>query len=116
MRQSQGFAASLPRLSKVAVAFALLLGAGQFAGSVPARAGGAWDNGGHDGGGRSDDYGADHSEVYQVQRGDLVCNSRRACGGSLAIPMNRPGWFYLPGGYIVAQQSAVPARHLRRKQ
>jgi hypothetical protein len=56
----------------------------------------------HGGGGRggSDiehDYNADHDGIYQVQRGDLVCNSRAACGGPAAIPMNRPGWFYLPG-------------------
>lgn len=58
----------------------------------------------HGGGGRggSDiehDYNADHDGIYQVQRGDYVCNSRAACGGPAAIPMNRPGWFYLPGGY-----------------
>jgi hypothetical protein len=44
------------------------------------------------------DYNADHNDIYQVQRGDFVCNSREACGGPAAIPMNRPGWFYLPGG------------------
>ena len=57
----------------------------------------------HGGGGRSDiehDYNADHDGIYQVQRGDYVCNSRAACGGPAAIPMNRPGWFYLPGGYV----------------
>jgi hypothetical protein len=57
----------------------------------------------HGGGGRGGndiehDYNADHDGIYQVQRGDYVCNSREACGGPAAISMNRPGWFYLPGG------------------
>jgi hypothetical protein len=57
-------------------------------------------HGGGGGRGGSDidhDYNADRNGIYQVQRGDLVCNSREACGGPAAIPMNRPGWFYLPG-------------------
>jgi hypothetical protein len=50
------------------------------------------------GGGDNDhDYNADKSGIYQAMRSDLVCNSRKACGGPAAIPMNRPGWFYLPG-------------------
>ncbi len=56
--------------------------------------------GGHGGSDIEHDYNADHDGIYQVQRGDYVCNSRAACGGLAAIPMNRPGWFYLPGGYV----------------
>jgi len=60
----------------------------------------------HGGGGRGgsdieNDYNADHDGIYQVQRGDHVCNSRAACGGPAAIPMNRPGWFYLPRGRVI---------------
>ncbi len=103
-------------LRKVALTLALLVGAAQFAGSVPARAE-AWSGGDHGNGGDHDDYGADHDEVYQVQRGDLVCRSREACGGAAAIPMNRPGWFYLPHGlYLSAPPPLAPApRHHRRK-
>jgi hypothetical protein len=54
--------------------------------------------GGGGGGDNDHDYNADKSGIYQAMRGDLVCNSREACGGPAAIPMNRPGWFYLPGG------------------
>jgi hypothetical protein len=87
---------------------ALLLGAAQFTAAVPARAGGVFDGGGGaDGGGRTDDYGADHADVYQVQRGEIVCNSREACGGPAAIPMNRPGWYYMPRG-MVAQRGIAP--------
>ncbi|MBV9053986.1 MAG: hypothetical protein JO196_16430 [Hyphomicrobiales bacterium] len=63
----------------------------------------AWANrfgGGRGGSDIEHDYNADHDGIYQVQRGDYVCNSRAACGGRAAIPMNRPGWFYLPGGYV----------------
>ena len=107
MRHTREVHASFPRLGKAALAFALLLGAAQFAASAPARAG-TWDGGGGGGGNdRTNDYGADHDEIYQVQRGDLVCNSRQACGGQAAIPMNRPGWFYLPGGMRLAQQQLM---------
>jgi len=108
---------SLPVLRKAALAFALLVGAAPFAASVPARAG-FFDNGA--GGPDHNDHGADHDEVYQVQRGDLVCHSREACGGEAAIPMNRPGWYYLPRTAYVPQgfPPAVPAhlhhRHHRR--
>ena len=57
--------------------------------------------GGRGGSGIEHDYNADHDGIYQVQRGDYVCNSRAACGGPAAIPINRPGWFYLPGGYVI---------------
>jgi hypothetical protein len=110
MRSSLEFASSFSGLRKVAMTFALLLGAAQFAGSLPARAGGMWDGGGPDSGDRPNDYGADHNDIYQVQRGDLVCNSRQACGGAAAIPMNRPGWFYMPRGTYLSQQ---PARRHR---
>jgi hypothetical protein len=115
MRSSLEFASSFSGLRKIAMTFALLLGAAQFAGSLPARAG-VWDGGGPDGGAdRGNDYGADHNDVYQVQRGDLVCNSRQACGGAAAIPMNRPGWFYLPRGTYLSQQPAALARAHRHK-
>jgi|SRR6516162_3533768 len=108
MRQSSKSSSRLFGPGKIAVAFALLLGAGQFAMSAPARAQ-AWEGGGHDGGADHNDYGADHDEVYQVMRGDLICNSREACGGAAAIPMNRPGYFFLPGGTraLIAQQRAA---------
>ncbi|SED79293.1 hypothetical protein SAMN05519104_8129 [Rhizobiales bacterium GAS188] len=95
MRQSLEASPRLFGAGKMALAFALLLGASQFAASVPARA---------------DDFrdAGDHGDVYQVIRGDLVCNSREACGGAAAIPMNRPGWFFLPGGMGLAQHPAVP--------
>jgi hypothetical protein len=70
----------------------LLFSAGALASSSPAFAN--WDGGAE----HSDDWNADHNDIYQVQRGDLVCESREACGGPAAIPMNRPGYWYLPGG------------------
>jgi hypothetical protein len=106
---------SISTLRKGAIAAALVIGAAQFAGSAPARAQ-LWDHG--NGGAEHPDYGADHNEIYQVQRGDLVCQSREACGGAAAIPMNRPGWFYLPHGLYVSQPPApvAPAvRHPRKK-
>jgi hypothetical protein len=88
---------SCNRLRGVAIASTLILGASVLASSS------AWASR-HGGGGRGSDiehdYNADHDGIYQVQRGDLVCNSREACGGPAAIPMNRPGWFYLPGGAV----------------
>ncbi|MFI4994903.1 MAG: hypothetical protein ACHQAQ_03860 [Hyphomicrobiales bacterium] len=115
MRPFHEYSSSLPALRKVAVTFALMLGAAQFAGSVPARAG--MYEGGGGGGAEDHDYGADHDEIYQVQRGDLVCNSREACGGAAAIPMNRPGWFYLPHGlYSQLAPAPAPYHHHRRKR
>jgi hypothetical protein len=107
MCRSERLWPSIPYVGIAVFLSALLLGAAQFAAAIPARAGGMFDNGGPDGGGRSDDYGADRSEIYQVQRGDIVCNSRAACGGPAAIPMNRPGWFYLPGG-LLPQRNVLP--------
>jgi hypothetical protein len=76
------------------LAVGLLVFAGALSGSLPARADeGA--NGGSDG---RDEYGSDHDGVYQAQRGDIVCESRQACGGADAVPMNQPGYYYLPGG------------------
>jgi hypothetical protein len=104
-------------LRKGVIAAALLIGAAQFAGSAPARAQ-LWE---HGNGGEHPDWGADHNEIYQVQRGDLVCQSREACGGPAAIPMNRPGYWYLPGGIYLAQHPgpvapvAPVARHPRKK-
>jgi hypothetical protein len=75
----------------------LILGTSVLA-SGPASASRHGGGGGRGGSDIEHDYNADHDGIYQVQRGDYVCNSREACGGAAAIPMNRPGWFYLPGG------------------
>jgi hypothetical protein len=84
---------------------ALLLGAASLATSSPAWA--VFDGGGHDGGSEhQNDWNADHDDIYQVQRGDLVCQSREACGGPAAIPMNRPGYWYLPGGMYTLHRYA----------
>ncbi|SDR49639.1 hypothetical protein SAMN05519103_03962 [Rhizobiales bacterium GAS113] len=107
MRQSLESSSRLFGAGKMALAFALLLGASQFAASIPAGAG-AFKGGDRGNGGEHDDWAADHSDVYQVIRGDLVCHSREACGGAAAIPMNRPGWFFLPGGAQRAQYPAPP--------
>jgi hypothetical protein len=101
-------------LRKLALTLALLAGAFQFAGSVPVRAE-SWSNGGGDTG-EHHEYGADHDEVYQVQRGDLVCNSRQACGGAAAIPMNRPGWFYMPRGFYAADPPPVAPTHRHHRK
>ena len=98
---------SISMLRKGAMALALVVGAAQFAGSVPARAG-FWE---HGNGGDLRDWGADHDEIYQVQRGDMVCPSRQACGGAAAIPMNRPGWFYLPREYVSDPPPVLVPRH-----
>jgi hypothetical protein len=79
------------------LATALIVAAGALAASVPARAD---SDAGPDA--RSDDWSGDHDGIYQVQRGDLVCGSREACGGPAAIPMARPGYWYLPGGTLRA--------------
>jgi hypothetical protein len=108
MRISPEISLSASALRRGALALALLFGAAQFAGSVPARAG-LWADGGSS---EDRDYGADHSEVYQVQRGDKMCRSREACGGVAAIPMNRPGWFYQPRGFYVLDPPAAAPAHL----
>jgi hypothetical protein len=77
----------------ILLAAGLLVLAGSLSGSVPARADG--EGGGND---RSNDYGSDHDGVYQAQRGEVVCESRDACGRPEAIPMNQPGYFYGPEG------------------
>jgi hypothetical protein len=64
--------------------------------SLPARA--DPDGGGGSGAAERDDWSGDHDGVYQAQRGDIVCDTREACGGPAAIPMNQPGSWYLPGG------------------
>jgi hypothetical protein len=104
-----------PSLRQLTLTLALLVGAAQFAGSVPARASVFLDGGG--GGTDRPDYGADHDDIYQLQRGDKICQSRAACGGAAAIPMNKPGWFYLPRGqYVADPPPAAPVpRHHRRK-
>jgi hypothetical protein len=96
--------ASTSYVRKGAIIAALLMGA---AASAPASAG-YWHHGGNGGADRRD-YGADHDEIYQVQRGDFVCQSRAQCGGVAAIPMNRPGWYYLPRGTYLAEELVPPA-------
>ena len=91
------------------VATALLFSAGVLAGSSAAFAN--WDGGAE----HSDDWNADHDGIYQVQRGDLICDSREACGGPAAIPMNRPGYWYLPGGMLQGYHPAVPPAPPRRR-
>jgi hypothetical protein len=36
----------------------------------------------------------------------IVCQSREACDGPAAIPMNRPGYWYLPGGMFMLHRFA----------
>jgi hypothetical protein len=79
-------------------------------GSSPAFAN--WDGGAE----HSDDWNADHDGIYQVQRGDLVCDSREACGGAAAIPMNRPGYWYLPGGMLTGYHPPVPTTQPKRRR
>jgi hypothetical protein len=103
MWRSQESRSKARRLRGAAVISALFLGVASFATSGPAYA--IFD------GGRSEhqnDWNADHDDIYQVQRGDLVCQSREACGGPAAIPMNRPGYWYLPGG-MFTQHRYLPA-------
>jgi hypothetical protein len=114
MQRFEEVSSSTAKLRKIAMAVALVIGAAQFAGSVPARAG-IWDGGG--GGAEDHDYNADHGEIYQIQRGDLICHSREACGGAAAIPMNRPGWFYLPRGtYMAADPPPAPVHHRHHRK
>jgi hypothetical protein len=84
------------------LATALLLCAGALVTSGPAFA--VFDGGAE----HSDSWNGDHDGIYQVQRGDLICESREACGGAAAIPMNRPGYWYLPGGMFQAYHPPVP--------
>ncbi len=90
------------------VAAALLLASGAFASSSPALAN--WDGGSE----HSDSWNADHDGIYQVQRGDLICESREACGGPAAVPMNRPGYWYLPGGMLQAYRPSISAPVARK--
>ena len=93
------------RLRGVALFSALFLGAASLVTSSPAW---AMFDGGGGGNEHQNDWNADHNDIYQVQRGDLVCDSREACGGPAAIPMNRPGYWYLPGG-VYTQHRYLPA-------
>ncbi|MBV9739507.1 MAG: hypothetical protein JOZ30_07700 [Hyphomicrobiales bacterium] len=92
------------RSGGMAMLSALLLGAASFMASTPAWA--VFDGGGRGGSEHQNDWNADHDDIYQVQRGDLVCQSREACGGPAAIPMNRPGYWYLPGGIYTLHRYA----------
>ena len=85
------------------VATVLLVSGGALAISSPALA--TFDGGAE----HSDSWNGDHDGIYQVQRGDLICESRDACGGPAAIPMNRPGYWYLPGGMFHAYHPSVSA-------
>lgn len=87
----------------------LLFSVGALAGSSPAFAN--WDGGAE----HSDDWNADHDGIYQVLRGDLICESREACGGPAAIPMNRPGYWYLPGGMLQGYHPPAPPAPPRRR-
>jgi hypothetical protein len=103
MRQSQEPRSKLCRLPGVALISALFLGIAPLATASPAWA--TFDGGGG-GNEHQNDWNADHNDIYQVQRGDLVCDSREACGGPAAIPMNRPGYWYLPGGLYTLHRFA----------
>jgi hypothetical protein len=106
----------LRRLRGAAMLSALFLGVASLAASSPAWA--IFDGGGA-GSEHNYDWNADHNDIYQVQRGDLVCDSREACGGAAAIPMNRPGYWYLPGGlytqhrYLPGPEAPYAAYHPR---
>ncbi|MBV8184763.1 MAG: hypothetical protein JOY76_08745 [Hyphomicrobiales bacterium] len=91
------------------VATALLFSAGGLAGSSPVFAN--WDGGAE----HSDSWNADHDGIYQVQRGDLICETREACGGPAAIPMNRPGYWYLPGGMLQWYHPAAAPAPVKRR-
>lgn len=120
MWQSQEPRSKLCRLRGVALISALLsatfLGVASLATASPAWA--IFDGGGG-GNEHQNDWNADHNDIYQVQRGDLVCESREACGGPAAIPMNRPGYWYLPGGlytlhrFVPAADAPYAAYHPR---
>ena len=58
------------RRLRALVATALLFSAGAFVSSSPAFA--TFDGGAE----HSDDWNGDHDGIYQVQRGDLICESR----------------------------------------
>jgi hypothetical protein len=104
MWQSREPRTKVRRLRSVALISALFLGAASLATSTPAWA--VFDGGDHGGSDQQNDWNADHNDIYQVQRGDLVCQSREACGGPAAIPMNRPGYWYLPGGIYTLHRFA----------
>ena len=89
------------RLRGAAMISALFLGVASLATSTPTWAVFDGDHSEH-----QNDWNADHDDIYQVQRGDLVCQSREACGGPAAIPMNRPGYWYLPGGMFTLHRFA----------
>jgi hypothetical protein len=120
MWQSQEPRSKLCRLRGVTLISALLsaafLGVASLATASPAWA--IFDGGGG-GNEHQNDWNADHNDIYQVQRGDLVCDSREACGGPAAIPMNRPGYWYLPGGlytlhrFVPAADAPYAAYHPR---
>jgi hypothetical protein len=95
--------APMNKRHRILLVTALLLSAGAFASSSPAFAN--WDGGAE----HSDSWNADHDGIYQVLRGDLICESREACGGPAAIPMNRPGYWYLPGGMLPAYRPSISA-------
>jgi hypothetical protein len=95
-----------PRRRLAVLASALLLATIGMGQSLPALA----DPAGGDGGEHNNDFNADHSGIYQVLRGDLVCDTREACGGTAAIPMNRPGFWYLPGGMLSQRPALGPSR------
>jgi hypothetical protein len=112
MWRPQGSRSKARRLRGVAGVSALLsaafLGIASLATASPAWA--MFDGGGGGGGSEhQNDWNADHDDIYQVQRGDLVCQSREACGGPAAIPMNRPGYWYLPGGLYTLHRFAPAA-------
>jgi hypothetical protein len=118
MRQSHEPRSPTHRLRKAALLAALLFGGASLATSGPAWA--IFDGGGG-GAEHNNDWNADHYDIYQVQRGDLICDSREACGGPAAIPMNRPGYWYLPGGmlaqhrYLPGADAPYAAYHPKRK-
>ena len=105
MWQSQEPRSKLCRLRGVTLISALFLGVASLATASPAWA--IFDGGGG-GNEHQNDWNADHNDIYQVQRGDLVCESREACGGPAAIPMNRPGYLVSAGRALHAP-SLCPA-------
>jgi hypothetical protein len=88
-----------PRRLGILLAAGLLVVAGALFGTMPARADDGTGTGGGPGGGetRADGTASDHDGIYQVQRGEVVCESREACGPN-AIPMGQTGEWYRPNG------------------
>jgi hypothetical protein len=95
---------SVSRSVRKCLLTAFLLSSGALVTSGPAFA--VFDGGAE----HNDDWNGDHDSIYQVQRGDLICETREACGGAAAIPMNRPGYWYLPGGMFQGYHPVVPAQ------